>query len=126
MIQKFFICRHCGNIVAMVKESGRPIVCCGENMKELVAGSVDANEEMHVPSYEVKENKVYVKIGEKPHPMTEDHYIQWISIQTCMGNQRKELSPTDKPEAVFALLDREEVQAVYAYCNIHGLWAKCK
>lgn len=124
MEQKFYICKHCKQIIAVVKETGAPLVCCGEPMKELIPGTTDAAVEKHVPQFEVKDGKVFVKVGSVEHPMTEAHYIEWISIQTNLGNQRKVLKPTDKPEAVFALLDGEKVEAVYAYCNLHSLWKK--
>lgn len=122
MEQKFYICEHCGNIIAMVKESGVPIVCCGEAMKEIIPGTTDAAVEKHVPVYEVKDNKVYVKVGSVEHPMQPEHYIEWVSLQTSGGNQRKLLKPGDKPEVCFALCEGDEVEAVYAYCNIHSLW----
>lgn len=122
--QKFYICKHCGNIVNLVKSAGVPVVCCGEPMHELIPGTVDAAVEKHVPEYEVKDNKVFVKIGSVEHPMLPEHYIQWIWLQTKMGNQLVHLSPEQKPEAVFALADGDEVEAVYEYCNLHGLWKK--
>ena len=87
MEQKFYVCEHCGNIVAVVKSSGVPIMCCGQKMKELIPGTTDAAVEKHVPSYEIKDGKVYVKVGEVEHPMVDAHYIEWISIQTNKGNQ---------------------------------------
>ena len=122
MEQKFFICNHCGNIVAMVKNKGVPIMCCGEKMKELVPGTTDASLEKHIPVYEVKDNKVFVTVGSVEHPMTEEHYIEWVSLQTKLGNQRKALNPTDAPKVCFSLCDGDEVEAVYAYCNLHSLW----
>ena len=124
MEQKFYVCEHCWNIVAVVKSSGVPIMCCGQKMKELIPGTTDAAVEKHVPSYEIKDGKVYVKVGEVEHPMVDAHYIEWISIQTNKGNQRKILVPNQKPEAVFPILEDEIVEAVYAYCNLHGLWKK--
>ena len=122
MEQKFYICAHCGNIIAYVKNSGVPVMCCGEKMQEIVPGTVDASLEKHVPVYTVEGNKVLVKVGAVTHPMQEEHYIQWISLQTKQGNQRKVLKPTDAPEACFCLCDGDEVEAVYEYCNLHGLW----
>ena len=124
MEQKFYICKHCKQIVAIVKETGAKLVCCGEEMMEIRPGTTDAAVEKHVPQFEVKGNHVFVKVGSVEHPMTEAHYIEWISLQTNLGNQRKVLKPTDKPEAEFALLDGEKVEAVYAYCNLHSLWKK--
>ena len=122
MEQKFYICAHCGNIIAFVKNSGVPVMCCGEKMQEIIPGTVDASLEKHVPVYTVEGNKVCVKVGAVTHPMQEEHYIQWISLQTKQGNQRKVLKPTDAPEACFCLCDGDEVEAVYEYCNLHGLW----
>lgn len=122
MKQKFYICNTCGNIVAMVHSSGVPIICCGDEMSEIIPGTVDASREKHVPVYTVEGNMVHVKVGSEEHPMTDNHYIEWISIQTDKGNQRKELKPGDKPEACFALCDGEKVEAVFEYCNLHSLW----
>ena len=119
---KFFRCEHCGNIIEMVEDKGVPVVCCGQRMTELVAGTSDGAREKHVPVYEVKDNIVHVKVGEVAHPMIPEHYIEWIVLQTKNSVQRKELNPGDKPEACFALCDGDEVEAVYAYCNLHGLW----
>ncbi|MBR4944760.1 MAG: desulfoferrodoxin [Peptococcaceae bacterium] len=122
MEQKFFICEHCGNIVAMVKASGVPVVCCGQPMKELVPGTTDAAAEKHVPAYSVEGNVVKVKVGEVAHPMIPEHFIEWVSLQTKQGNQRKVLVPESAPEVSFLIDADDEVEAVYAYCNLHGLW----
>ena len=123
---KFYRCKHCGQIVAVVKKTGAPLVCCGEEMVELRAGSVDASLEKHVPVFEVKGNMVSVKVGSVEHPMTEEHFIEWVLVQTKFGNQRKQLKPNQKPEVCFALCEGDEVEAVYAYCNLHGLWKATK
>jgi len=122
MEMKFYVCKHCGNIVAMVKSSGAPISCCGEKMSELVPGTTDAAVEKHVPVFEIVDNKVIVTVGSAEHPMLEEHYIEWIAVQTTSGNQRKALKPGEPPKACFALCEGEEVEAVYAYCNLHKLW----
>lgn len=119
---KFYICEHCGNIIAMVKESGVPVMCCGQKMTLIEAGTTDAAVEKHVPVYEVKDGIVSVAVGSVAHPMTDAHYIEWIALETDKGNQRKTLTPLDEPKACFALCEGEEVKAVYAYCNLHGLW----
>ena len=124
MEQKFYICEHCGNIIAKVKDAGVPVMCCGQKMTELVPGTVDAAVEKHVPEYTVDGNKVVVKVGAVEHPMTEDHLIEWVSLQTKQGNQRKALAAGAAPEVCFCICDSDEVEAVYAYCNLHGLWKK--
>ncbi len=123
MEMKFYRCRICGKIVAMVNETPVPTICCGEPMQQLIPGTTDAAQEKHVPVVIREGNKVTVKIGSVEHPMTPEHYIQWIALQTKNGNQRKIFKPTDKPEAVFALTEDDEIVAVYEYCNLHSLWA---
>ena len=115
-------CKHCGNIIAYAKNKGVPVMCCGEKMTELVPGSVDAASEKHVPVISVEGNKVTVTVGEVAHPMAEEHFIEWIALETAEGNQRKELKPGQKPEAVFMMTESDKVVAAYAYCNLHGLW----
>ena len=119
---KFYVCKHCGNIIAYAKNKGVPVMCCGEKMTELVPGSVDATSEKHVPVISVEGNKVTVTVGEVAHPMAEEHFIEWIALETAEGNQRKELKPGQKPEAVFMMTESDKVVAAYAYCNLHGLW----
>ncbi len=119
---KFYRCKHCGQIVAIVKGTGVPVICCGEPMQEIKAGEMDASVEKHVPVFEVKDDKVYVTIGSVNHPMEDAHYIEWVALKTKFGNQRKALKPGDEPKVVFPLLPGDEVEAVLAYCNLHGLW----
>lgn len=122
MDQKFLICEHCGNIVAAVKESGVPVVCCGEKMKVIIPGSVEASREKHIPEFVVEGNKVIVTVGSVEHPMVPEHYIEWVTIQTKQGNQIKQLTPGSAPKVCFSLCEGDSVEAVYAYCNLHGLW----
>ena len=119
---KFYICNHCGNIIAYVKSSGVPVVCCGEKMQELVPNTTDAAVEKHVPVIQIDGSKVTVTVGSAEHPMIPEHYIQWISIETKEGNQRKILKPGEAPKAVFAMTEGDELIAAYEYCNLHGLW----
>lgn len=120
---KFFICKHCGNIVTFIKESGAPLTCCGDLMTELKPDTVDASVEKHVPVVTINENTVTVEVGSVEHPMVPEHFIQWIYLETDKGFQIKYLEPSDKPKAVFTL-NGEKVIATYEYCNIHGLWKK--
>lgn len=120
---KFFICEECGKIVALVNDvSCCSTKCCGEPMKELVPNTSDGAHEKHVPVIKREGNKVIVEVGSVAHPMLDAHYIEWIVLQTNLGNQRKELKPGDAPRAEFALLDGEEVVAALAYCNLHSLF----
>lgn len=119
---KFYSCEICGKIIAMVKDTGVPTICCGQPMKEIVPGSVDAAAEKHVPVVSVEGNIVTVEVGSVPHPMAEEHYIEWIVLSTQEGMQRKALNPGDEPKAEFALTDGDEVIGALAYCNLHSLW----
>lgn len=121
---KFYRCNKCGKIVEVIKGSNAPVGCCNEQMTEIVPGTTDAAVEKHTPVYEVKNNKVYVNVGEIEHPMQDEHYIEWVELITDKGMQRKSLSPKDEAKAVFTIDDDEKVQAVYAYCNLHSLWQK--
>ena len=120
--RKFFICKHCGNIVGMVFDAKVPLVCCGEKMAELTPNTVDAAQEKHVPVITVNGNLVHVAIGSAEHPMLDAHYIQWVYLETEKGGQRKELQPGEKPEVTFALTEDDKAVAAYEYCNLHGLW----
>ena len=122
MDQMFYICEHCGNIIAKVRDSGVPVMCCGQPMTRIVPGTSDGAHEKHVPVYTVENNIVTVTVGAVEHPMTQAHYIEWISLQTNAGNQRKLLKPGDAPKAVFALAPGETFVSAWAYCNLHGLW----
>ncbi len=119
---KFYVCKHCGKIIVMLKETVVPTICCGEPMSELVPGTTDAAVEKHVPVISQAGNKVTVTVGSVAHPMAAEHFIQWILLATDKGNQRKLLKPGDEPKAEFMLLDGEKAVAAYEYCNLHGLW----
>ncbi len=120
--QKFFVCKHCGNLIGMIHNAGVPVVCCGEKMHELIANTTDAAQEKHVPVVKIDGNLVHVCVGSAAHPMTEEHSIEWIYVQTNEGGHRKALCPDQAPEADIALTDGEKPLAVFAYCNLHGLW----
>lgn len=120
---KFFKCRHCGKIIAVVNERNVPTICCGEPMSEMIPNTSDGAVEKHVPVYEVKDNVVTVTVGEVKHPMMENHYIEWVAIETNFGNQRKVLKPGEEPVVKFALLEGEKVIRVVEHCNLHGLYA---
>ena len=119
---KLFKCEKCGNIIAMVHESGAPVVCCGEKMVELVPNTTDAAQEKHVPVISLDGQKVTVTVGSVDHPMMEEHYITFIMLETRQGRQRKVLSPGQAPKAEFMICADDEVVAAYEYCNLHGFW----
>ena len=96
-------------------------MCCGQKMTAIEPGTVDASREKHLPVVNVEGNTVTVTVGSVAHPMSEEHSILWVDLQTSKGGQRKCLSVDEEPSVRFALIDEEPV-AVYAYCNLHGLW----
>ena len=119
---KFYICEHCGNIVGKIHDAGVPLVCCGQKMKELVPGTVEASTEKHIPVASVEGSMVNVTVGAVEHPMTEEHFIQWVYLKTTSGGQRKTLTPGSAPAVSFSLTGDDKPLSVYAYCNLHGLW----
>ena len=121
MSNKFRLCRKCGNLVGMVHDSGVPLVCCGQPMDILEANTSEGAGEKHLPVVQVDGDTVRVNVGSVDHPMLDAHYIEWIFVQTEHGGQRKALRPGDAPHAEF-FLKGDKALAVYAYCNLHGLW----
>ena len=122
MEQKFYRCEICGNIITHLKDSGIRVVCCGQEMTELVAGSVDASLEKHVPVITQDAGKVVVSVGSTAHPMTPEHYIEWICLVKKDGCEVKYLEPGSEPKAEFALSNTDSIIGAYEYCNLHGLW----
>ena len=122
MATKFYKCRHCGNVIVKLIDSKVPVVCCGEKMEELTPNTVDASSEKHVPKITILDDKnIKVEVGSVAHPMTSEHYIAFIYVETDKGGIHVNLE--DKPEAIIAI-GEAKVVAVYEYCNLHGLWMK--
>ena len=119
---KFYICDKCKNTVGMINSSGVPMMCCGQKMTLLEPGVVEASHEKHIPEVTVEKRTVRAVVGSVLHPMAEEHSILWVYLETDRGGQRKNLSPGESPEVTFALTEDEKPIAVYAYCNLHGLW----
>jgi len=119
---KFLVCKHCGNMVSMIHESGVEMICCGDPMTVMIPNTTDAAQEKHVPVITVNGTTVTVDIGSVPHPMTPEHHIAWIFLETAEGRQRKCLAQDGKPQAVFELTAGDKVISAYEYCNLHGLW----
>ncbi len=124
MAEKYGIyrCEKCGNIVQVLHAEKPPVMCCGQSMTRLVANTVDAATEKHVPVVEKTANGYKVKVGSTAHPMTPEHWIEWIELVSENGTRiaRKFLDPSDAPEAEFKT-DADKVTA-REYCNLHGLW----
>lgn len=121
MKARFYICRHCGNLVGVIHNSGVPMMCCGQKMEALEPNTTEAAGEKHLPVVTVENGVVRVNVGSVDHPMVAEHYIEWVYVETEKGGQRKVLLPDGAPAATFLVGDEKPV-AVYAYCNLHGLW----
>ena len=114
---KLLRCNKCGTRV-IVDKGGNNITCCEEQMREVIPNSVDAVIEKHVPEYVVEKDKIKVVVN---HVMEEDHYIEWILLETDKGIEKIDFKPGDKPETVF---DYVPGSTLFAYCNKHSLWKK--
>ena len=122
---RFFICEHCKNIITFVEDSGVPVMCCGQKMTELVANTTDAAQEKHVPVVEKDGDKLIVSVGSVEHPMTEEHHIAWIAVETKNGSQIKYLDHTGAPKVEFAL-GGEDVEALFLLQSaLRASCAKC-
>ena len=119
-LKQVYKCSVCGNIVEVVHASVGQLVCCGKPMQLLVANTVDAAKEKHVPVIEKTKTGVLVKIGAVPHPMIPEHYIEWIEVIADGVVYRQHLKPGEKPEAEFCIKAKKVVAR--EYCNLHGLW----
>lgn len=116
---KFYVCKYCGKLIRVLNSNNTKTICCGEEMKELVANSVDASVEKHTPVVEIVEDELLIKVGSIFHPMTKDHYIQWIIVNNDERCYEVELFPEQDPVIRIPLLRNA---TIYAYCNLHGLW----
>jgi len=113
-------CAICGNIVEMLHEGAGELVCCDKPMRLFKENTTDAAVEKHVPVIEITPNGVKVSIGSVLHPMTEEHYIEWIEIIADSKLYRQYLKPAEAPEAFFEI--KAENITAREYCNLHGLW----
>lgn len=120
---KFYKCAKCGRVLVNVQDTGKDIECCGEKMTMIVAGTSDGSVEKHLPVWSYENGVLWVRVGTQEHPMSEEHHIAWIAVETKSGYQLKFLKHCCYPEVQFALIPYDEVVHVYSYCNIHGLWS---
>ena len=120
-LNEVYKCEICGNIVEVLNAGPAALVCCNEKMSLLTENTVDAATEKHVPVIEIGSDSIKVKVGSVAHPMTPEHYIQWIELLADGKVYRQNLTPDDAPEATFPVIG----QAVTAreYCNLHGHWS---
>ncbi|MFA5141882.1 MAG: desulfoferrodoxin [Candidatus Woesearchaeota archaeon] len=117
-ITEIYKCNVCGHVIEVLHGGECALVCCGKPMELLEEKTNDVGQEKHVPVVEIVGDHVKVKVGEIPHPMEPNHYIEWIEIVSKGKLYRIHLKPGDLPEAEFPAL----AEYARAYCNIHGLW----
>ena len=118
--KQIYKCSVCGNIVEVLHAGGGELVCCGQPMELFQEKNTDIGLEKHVPIIEMIDSGVKVKVGDTPHPMEEQHYIEWVEIIADGTSYRKFLKPGNKPEIIFKV-SPQQVNA-REYCSIHGLW----
>ena len=122
MAVKFYRCSHCGNVVIKMVDSSVPVVCCGKPMELLVANTVDASAEKHVPRVTCGDNGMMkIEVGSVHHPMTKEHNIAFVYVETEKGGVHVNLK--NEPVAEVCVCNDKAI-AVYEYCNLHGLWKK--
>lgn len=122
-VLKLYRCSICGNLISMMEDHGPVPVCCGKNMKLVEENTVDASLEKHIPIVFRNGRDVNISVGSLPHPMDSIHYIEWIIMITDCGSYGRTLRPGNDPSVNFIIDENEKIKGVYAYCNIHGLWA---
>lgn len=124
MKDKFYYCPICKNFFGVIHDAGVTPICCGKPMQEIHANSQDAAVEKHIPVVKVEGNICYVEVGSVLHPMSEEHWIDWVMVATNLGRHRVVLNPGQEPKVELPLAKDETVLRVYAHCNLHGLWVK--
>lgn len=107
---KLIECQGSHNIYKVMKE------VADVSNKEIVANSVDAAVEKHVPQYELDGDKVIISVN---HVMEEDHYIEWIMVEYEDSDMTKYFKPGEKAEFEAKYVPDMKI---YSYCNKHGLW----
>lgn len=115
-------CEICGQRVVSLVPLENPITCCNHEMECLEPGSVDASTEKHIPQFEIYGDTIGVNIGSTPHPMNDEHHIEWVAAVTDRGLHMKFLDPKGYPKTSFKIGCHENLKAIYEYCNLHGLW----
>ncbi|WRS27159.1 desulfoferrodoxin family protein [Oscillospiraceae bacterium MB08-C2-2] len=118
---EIFRCKLCGNIIVKLVDSGAVPVCCGEPISLLHANTTDAAQEKHVPAFSLEGNTLTVQVGDVLHPMTPEHFIQFILVEQDGKVQYTKLTPDQEPKATFSVC-QDKPFTVYEYCNLHGLW----
>ena len=120
---EIYKCDLCGLQVEVINAGACPPSCCGQTMRLMKGNTTDGAKEKHVPVVSVQGNGILVKVGEMPHPMEPDHYIEWIEVINGSYVNRYQLRPGEAPQAAF-YVPMQPGLVIRAYCNKHGLWKK--
>ncbi len=121
--QEFYFLKDQNCIVNKIKMCNeKPPVESNDEIIKIESNSTDASTQKHIPIVKKEGNKITVTVGELSHPITEEHYIDWIYVQTEKGGQFKNLTPNDENTASFIITEDDKIVNVFAYCNLHGLW----
>ena len=119
---QIYKCGLCGQVVGVLHAGSLPLLCCGQPMRQLQEGTSDGAKEKHIPVLEKNSGGCKIKVGAVPHPMTPEHFIEWIEVVCKCGTRTmKYLQPGDAPEADFAI-PFDMIASVREYCNLHGVW----
>ena len=119
----FFECCDGAALVQLIHGSEAELAqCLGGSFKKIETLMTEGAGEKHLPAVECNGSEITVRVGSVPHPMTAEHSIGWVYLQTEKGGQCMKLEPVEEPKACFAVAQGDKAVAVYAYCNLHGLW----
>lgn len=119
-MMKFFKCDNNGIVIPVTKcYTNESNVC---NAQEISPNTVEADPTKHTPVVNVSERTVTVNVGSVVHPMTEEHSITTVFLETQNGGQFRYLPHDSQPVVQFELVKDDKAIAAYAYCNLHGLW----
>jgi len=117
---EMYRCNLCGHIVMVFAGGSGELTCCNQPMEHLAENTTDAAQEKHVPVVEKTDSGYKVKVGSVPHPMEEEHFIQWIELLADDTLLCRFLKPGEAAEATFAV--EGDSVAAREYCNLHGYW----
>lgn len=116
---EFYRCPNCDNVVTRLSSACGRMICCGSQMVKLEPKTADLGQEKHTPVLTHKDGVLTAVCGSVPHPMEPKHYIEWMALQTEGRLEIVYLKPGEKAEASWPDVAHG---AVFAYCNLHGLW----
>lgn len=115
----FYRCQICGQVVMKHVDYQNNLTCCKQELELMNTNVEDVADDIH--NIEVRHVGNFLNVTVKNHPMKHIHHIAFIALKTNLNYQTKPLCVDQSPEALFVVDMEEEIEYVYAYCNIHGL-----